>query len=491
MKKHLTTSVFSPKSLCAFIGAFMFGDAAAQSQEQVLGFESLSYWTASAGTRTLSTLHTEGMSALGLSGFSYTELVSAPLSTFTRVTDELALDIRLPMVPNWGQAQVFVSSHTLGFHTQWVGEASIAGLPAGSFHTLKIPVAAHLQNSLKQTYADLTFKVVLNLPFASAPVVVDNLRFNGDDPVPACDESSGFNLVVTVEGAFDNQILQNMICTFHTIYPQLVARFNPNAPQTVLFKVADISDIAGAAGNEMSYMRSHMLNNPNDTDVVIHEGMHLVQAYTGNTPGYLVEGIADYVRDSYGLRNAAQGWTLENYRYGKHYVEGYGVVGAFLKWLEEDFTVGGGNIVDALDQLLRSGNYSPGIWEQWTGSDLDTLWHLYSVEKGAIFGEQPAPLPAQQGITVFGDADFQGASVKLDVGDYRPADITARAGPDSWFDPNKQDAGISSVTVPPGYKVTFFTNSDFTGASGVFTADEGFIGDLNDDVNSVRVELLP
>jgi len=490
MKKHAVRFLFSPKPLCALVAAMAISNASAQ-QSQVFGFESLDNWSSSAGARALSTEHSQGEHALAISGFSYSELVSSPLSTLTNVTDELALDIRLPAQINWGQAQIYVSSHTLGLHSYWVGEANIAGLSAGSFHTLTIPVAPSLQTTLQQTYSDLSLKVVLNMPYSAQAVLVDNLRFNGGDVEPDCAENSAFNVVVTVEGAFDDQILQDMVCTFHTIYPQLVARFNPNAPQTVFFKVADIKDIAGAAGNEMAFMRSYMLNNPNDTDVVIHEGMHLVQAYQGNTPGYLVEGIADYVRNSYGLRNSAQGWTLQNYRYGLHYVQGYGVVGAFLQWLEENYTVDGGNFVDALDQLLRSGNYSPNIWQQWTGDDLDHLWQMYSVEKGALFGEQPAPLPAQQGITIFGDADFQGDAVMLDVGDYGPADITAHASPTSWFDVNAQDAGISSVVVPAGYQVTFYSNSDFTGASSVYTADESFIGDLNDNVHSIRVELLP
>lgn len=492
-KQSAIRSKFLSTPLVFLIAALTTGNVTAQSQEQqVLGFESLSHWTASAGTSALSSTHSEGMNALALKEFSYAELTSVPLATLSDVSDELAVDIRLPSPVNWGQAQIYFTSHTLGLHTYRIGEANFINLSAGSFHSLKFPVSSSTQNTLKQAYADLTFKIVLNMPYTAAPVIIDNLRFTGtDEPPPSCEQNSGYNLVVTVEGEFDNEILENMICTFHTVYPQLAARFNPNAPQTVNMRVADIDFIAGASGNNMVYMRQHMLNNPNDTDVVVHEGMHIVQAYTGNTPGWLTEGIADYVRDSYGLNNAAAGWTLQRYRYGQHYTWGYGVVGKFLQWLETHHTADGAPIVDQLDQLLRSGNYSQSIWTQWTGNDIDTLWHLYSVDEGAIYGEQAAPLPAEQGITVFGDANFEGTAILLDVGDYRPADLTARGAPTDWVDPTKQDAGISSLIVPQGYKVTLYTNADFTGASVQYTANEAFIGSMNDNVYSLRVEQLP
>ncbi len=42
--------------------------------------------------------------------------------------------------------------------------------------------------------------------------------------------------------------------------------------------------------------------------------MHIVQGYPGygdaRVPGWLVEGIADYARDRYGMDNAAAGWAL-------------------------------------------------------------------------------------------------------------------------------------------------------------------------------------
>lgn len=127
---------------------------------------------------------------------------------------------------------------------------------------------------------------------------------------------------------------------------------------------------------------------------------------------------------------------------------------------------------------------------QWTGFDIDNLWHLYSVEKGALYNEQPAPLPATQGITVFEHANFEGSGFRLDVGDYTPNDLTARGAPGSWFDPNSVDSGVSSVTVPTGYRVTLFTSSDLSGPGVQYTSNISFVGALNDNVHSIRVELV-
>lgn len=38
---------------------------------------------------------------------------------------------------------------------------------------------------------------------------------------------------------------------------------------------------------------------PNDFGMVVHELTHLVQRYPPGSPGWLVEGIADYIRAKY------------------------------------------------------------------------------------------------------------------------------------------------------------------------------------------------
>lgn len=489
--KHLVQKAFAKHLLSPLFGAVAMvctvSAASAQTQADIFGFEALQYWSTGSITAASTATRTQGNSALALSNFSYAELTSSPLPTLAGVAQEFELDIRLPASFSWGQVQLSVTSPTLGLYSAWVGSANLANLSANTFHKLTIPVPANIENALKQNYSDLVIKLVLNLPNTTDAVVVDNLRFSGQ-PVSECD--SNIDLIVSVEGAFNNDTLDNLVCTFHTVYPQLVARFNSNAPQTVYLEVRDIDPPAYASGNHIVVKRQWMLDNPHDTDIMVHEGMHVVQSYNfGNTPGWLTEGIADFVRDAYGLSNI--GWSLQPYRYGQHYTNGYGVTANFLKWVEANYNSNGISRVDQLDQLLRAGQYTDAIWIQWTGYNIHQLWRAYSIAEGSATGELPAPLPAQQGVTVYEHANYGGSAFTLDVGEYRPIDLTARGAPGSWFDPNSVDSGVSSVTVPAGYRVTLYTSSDLSGNGVQYTSDVAFVGALNDAVHSIKVELIP
>ncbi|MES2823544.1 MAG: basic secretory protein-like protein [Pseudomonadota bacterium] len=457
----------------------------AQTQTDVAGFESTQYWSTTSGTLASTTVHSQGNAALAVSNFSYTELQSIPLSTLSGVSKELAVDVQLPALFAWGQVQVSVTSPTLGLYNAWVGAADLANLSTNKFHKLTFAVPANIETALKQNYSDLVIKLVLNVPNNTSAIVIDNLRFSGQT-VTEC--TSSFNLITSVEGEFNNETLNNLICTFHKVYPQLVARFNPNAPTTVYLETRDINDPAGVNGNHLAVQRQWMLDRPDDTDIMVHEGMHIVQSYTApNLLGWITEGIADYVRNEFGLSKV---FWLQNYRYGQHYTNGYGVAGSFLKWIDENYAGGGSSRIDQVDKLMRSGLYTNSIWVQWTGLDVDHLWHLYSVEKGALFNEQPAPLPATNGAFIYEHGDYNGNGFRLDVGDYTPIDLMAYGASDSWFDPSKQDSGVSSLKVPAGYRVTLFMSDNLTGPSVQYTSDSSFIGTWNDKVHSIRVELI-
>ncbi len=479
------------KMLAQFAGVLMAtifsSNAVAQTQTDIFGFESTQHWSVSSGTLANTNVHSQGNSAIAINNFSYTQLSSAPLSTLSNVSQAFEIDVQVPTVFSWGQVQLSVSSPTLGLYSAWVGSANLANLSANTFHKLSIPIPTNIETALKQNYSDLVIKLVLSVPNTSSAIVVDNLRFSGQ-PVSGC--QSNINLIVSVEGAFNNNTLNNLVCTFHTVYPQLFARFNTSAPQTVYLDIRDIDPPAYAGGDRITVKRQWMLDYPHDTDIMVHEGMHIIQAYSfGNVPGWLTEGIADFVRNEYGLSNL--GWSLQQYRYGQHYSNGYGVAASFLQWIDANYAGGGSSRVDQLNQLLRNGQYTNDIWAQWTGYDVDHLWYFYSVEKGALYGEQPAPLPATQGITVYEHANFEGFGFKLDVGNYTPNDLIIRGAPGSWFDPNSASSGVSSVKVPSGYRVTLFTSSDLSGTGVQYTSDVSFVGALNDNIHSIRVELIP
>jgi len=130
------------------------------------------------------------------------------------------------------------------------------------------------------------------------------------------------------------------------------------------------------ANGEIVISAQWLRNNPMDTDLLTHEVMHIVQSYPGGQPGWLVEGIADYVRFRYGRDNAGSNWSLPDFDRSQKYTDSYRVTGRFLAWLERKVK---GDIVDRLDQALRQNQYQNGqIWNQLTGKSVDQLWNDYA-----------------------------------------------------------------------------------------------------------------
>ena len=114
-----------------------------------------------------------------------------------------------------------------------------------------------------------------------------------------------------------------------------------------------------------------MQKHPEDIDVVTHEVMHIVQNYDHSTgPGWLTEGIADYVRYKYGVDNAGSKWALPDYKAGQSYKNSYRITARFLNWLENN---GHSRIVKKLDAQMRDHTYIKQTWKDLTERTLDEL----------------------------------------------------------------------------------------------------------------------
>ncbi len=444
--------------------------SALTAQETILGFENATTWTASAGVRASTTVHTQGATALSIKNIGYSELVSPSLSTLSGVTSKLAIDVRPPAVAGWGTLQILVTSATLGLSNAWVGQASLQGLAANTFSEVTVDVPSTIQQKLAQSYSDLKIKVVLNVPTTSVAYVIDNLHFKGSAP-PVCGTGSPYTLVVSGQAGVDPTVVENLRCTFFATYPALAARFNPAAPTTVGLVFSDLTFApAWAANGEVSISKAHIASNPQDTDVLVHEGMHIIQG-GADLPGWIIEGQADYVREEYGLSNV--GWSIPSgYSYGQHYVQGYGTAAAFFQWVDANYRQGQTPVVDALDDIGRQNQYSEQTWVTLTGHDVDWLWRAYS--------GNTAPLPFTSGIKVFEHDNFGGRGVFLERGSYTVDDLGAYGIGNDW---------ISSLQVPAGYTVTVYWDSPFTGDSLVYTSDVSFVGETwNDKISSIVVQ---
>jgi Peptidase of plants and bacteria len=155
-------------------------------------------------------------------------------------------------------------------------------------------------------------------------------------------------------------------------YPKILTRLESKdkpRPVTLVFK-KDKKGIAWTVKDTITISADWIKKHPDDFGMVIHELTHVVQAYPANDAGWLVEGIADYIR--YHHFEPRKGEPHVDAK--SSYKEGYGTAAAFLAWVEktQDKT-----IIVRLNTALHDGKYKPEIFKDATGKDLDALWAAY------------------------------------------------------------------------------------------------------------------
>jgi len=155
-------------------------------------------------------------------------------------------------------------------------------------------------------------------------------------------------------------------------YPKIVAKlpsegFTPAAKITITFR-KDYKGVAQAAGNQITCSPKWFTEHPDDVGAVVHELVHVVQNYRrGKRPGWLVEGIADYVRFfQYEPVKARPHPNAERAKYS----DSYRTTGHFLNWTQEKYDK---ELVIKLNAACREAKYSDELWKQYTGKTLEEL----------------------------------------------------------------------------------------------------------------------
>jgi hypothetical protein len=160
-------------------------------------------------------------------------------------------------------------------------------------------------------------------------------------------------------------------------YPKIaellaVDGFTPPKEVRLVFK-PDEKGIAGTSDNVITISADYVRRHRDDRGMVIHELAHVVQSYPENRAGWLVEGIADYVR--YVRYEPRKEWPRLGAR--ASYRDGYGTTARFLAWIEAKYDK---KIVPTLNAALRRGDYKAALFEDATGKPLDDLWDEFAAE---------------------------------------------------------------------------------------------------------------
>ena len=169
---------------------------------------------------------------------------------------------------------------------------------------------------------------------------------------------------------------QAMCAAWYPIVCRLLATDDWTPPETIrLVMKKELGAPGVTSGATIQVSARWVSEHPDDFGLVIHELTHVVQAYPngGDKPGWLVEGIADYIRY----------WRFEPEKPHappgpkSSYRDGYGTTAAFLAWLVHKHDH---RIVHRLDEALRKGQYRDAIFRDATGKDLDALWQEFVAE---------------------------------------------------------------------------------------------------------------
>jgi hypothetical protein len=142
--------------------------------------------------------------------------------------------------------------------------------------------------------------------------------------------------------------------------------FKPPTVVTMVLK-SSYRGVAFASGGRITGSVKYFQDHPDDVGAMVHETSHVVQHYNGRgNPGWLVEGVSDYVRffkfepGKIGRINAARA----------HYNGSYRVTAAFLAYVTEKYDK---QLVPKLNKVMREGRYKKEIFKELTGKTVEEL----------------------------------------------------------------------------------------------------------------------
>ena len=144
------------------------------------------------------------------------------------------------------------------------------------------------------------------------------------------------------------------------------------APREVtLYFDPKMKGVAHAAGSKITISADYARAHPDDLGMVVHELTHVAQAYPRGGPGWLVEGIADYIRI---VHFEPQAPRPAINRVTASFKDAYKTTATFLEWIERQ---GHPGLVIKLNSALRSGKYTDALWTELTGKTVDEQWRLF------------------------------------------------------------------------------------------------------------------
>jgi hypothetical protein len=156
-------------------------------------------------------------------------------------------------------------------------------------------------------------------------------------------------------------------------YPMIVKHldeegFQPPAKTKIVFK--KMKGVAHTAGGTITCSAEWFTAHPDDVGAVIHELCHVVQGYHAKQPpGWVTEGIADYVR-WFNFEPENRHPHVGNPARAK-YTDSYQTTAAFFDWIVKNKDP---QFVTRLNAAARQGKYKSELFQEYAGKPVDELW---------------------------------------------------------------------------------------------------------------------
>ncbi len=167
-------------------------------------------------------------------------------------------------------------------------------------------------------------------------------------------------------------------------YPKIIEALpskDYTAPKRVTIAITNkYNGVAATGGTHVDCNATWFKRNYNGeaAGAVVHELVHVVQQYgrarrgTPN-PGWLVEGIADYIR-WFKYEPKPTGTRPRNPNTAK-YTDSYRITAGFLNFVVEKHDK---QVIEKLNAAMRQGEYNADRWKEYTGKTVDELWKEYA-----------------------------------------------------------------------------------------------------------------
>ncbi|MHB8636262.1 MAG: basic secretory protein-like protein [Fimbriimonadaceae bacterium] len=222
-----------------------------------------------------------------------------------------------------------------------------------------------------------------NIPAITAVVQLPSPPTDKPSPNRIGDFISGPDKPLVVDAA-TKQKLEELAKTYQQVaidnYPLIIKTLHlegkPAPTKTVrivlTYAYGGVAATSGTPqGPRIEVSARYALAHPDDVGLIVHEMVHVVQSYKhyndADVPGWLVEGIADYVRwffyEPLSQRphpTAAQADARKSYR----------ITAAFLFWVSNRYDA---DLVPKLNAALQANTYTEGLFKDLTGKTLDEL----------------------------------------------------------------------------------------------------------------------